>query len=436
MKRILILSWLCALVCCVFGQGTNLSVAGTQVQMVKVFDNSDSATVINPGTLVGVAAGDSVTLSAVAHYVQKRADTCNIIVNYTIGGPDAALYNTPDSLVIVGGVIEKRQLYRDSVVLDSFKIYDGDTVCPMLFSGIARNYVTHHILTLVTSYFEDPNVGENKPVHVRFGINGEDEDCYLAPPDTIMYSAIRPRLLTVLGTQVTSTKEYDGTTDASVINQGTLRNVVAGDSVVFRITSVRFEDKNVGNNKKIDVCYELDGESANYESPGCAYFLNGKITPKKLSAEGGSVECSKDYDSTTHAVVTLPSQPVGVLAGDQVYLTTNAEFEDAEVGTDKQVYCWYQIYGRDMANYDAPEDSVVCTDGEIRSIETAVEYGDSELMIYPNPAHDYVWVNAVNVKIYSITGVKVYDGEGGLIDLSAMANGVYLVNGEKLIICR
>jgi len=436
MKRMLIFSLLCAVAVCVCGQGASLSVSGTQVQMVKVFDNSDSASVIYPGVLNGVAAGDTVTLAAVAHYVQKRADTCDIVVNYSISGPQAAMYNTPDSMVIPNGVITKRQLYRDSVVLDSFKIYDGDSVCPMLFNGIARNYVTHHILTLVSAYFEDVNVGENKLVHVTFGMNGEDEDCYIPPRDTIMYSAIRPRLLTVSGTQVKKTKVYDGTTAAEVISAGSLRNVTVYDSVVVSVRSAEFEDKNVGNNKFINVYYELSGDTMNYEWPESAYFMNGKITPKKLTAEGGMVECSKDYDSTTHAVVTLPSQPVGVIAGEQVYLTTNAEFEDAEVGTGKEVYCWYQIYGRDMANYDALEDSVVCTDGEIRSVTTAVENGEATLMIYPNPARDHVWVSAEKVVIYTITGVKVYEGEGGMINLSAMANGVYMVNGEKLVICR
>lgn len=444
MKKILIISLLIFPICLINGQITIVSVSGTQVQKEKVFDHTLTAAVINHGTLSGVAAGDSVAVTATATYDTEDADSNKTItVTFALSGPDAASYSINDTLTFNDGIITRRQLYRDSVVLPAVKIYDGTTDCPIIYSGTARNYVTHHILTTIDSlYFEDPNVGENKPVHVVFGMNGEDYDNYLPPHDTTIYVSIIPRTLTVNGTAVEKTKTYDGTSDVEVTNPGTLKGVLNFDSVRFRIALAQFEDKMVGTGKSINVYYELYcPDSANYIL-NSIYFLDGEILPIRLTAEGGQVECSKDYDSTTHAVVTMPAIPVGVLPGEQVYLTTNAEFEDTEPGTGKEVYCWFTIYGRDMANYLAPEDSVVCTDGEIRgSVDDAVEQVVVNERISPNPACDRVYVEGEQVTIYNMTGVKVYAGKGGMIDVSSLPEGIYIVRGtsrkgEKLIICR
>ncbi len=445
MKKILIINLLIFSVCLINGQTTIVSVAGTQIQTEKVFDNTTTAAVINLGTLSGVAAGDSVGLSVSANYEHANADSdINIIVRYALSGPDAALYELTDSIdTLANGIITRRQLYRDSVVLPTVKIYDGTTDCTIIYSGTPRNYVTHHILTTIDSlYFEDPNVGENKPVHIVFGMNGEDEANYIPPHDTTIYVSIIPKTLTVTGTQVKKTKTYDGTSNVEVTNPGTLQGVLYLDSVRFRIALAQFDDKMVGTEKSINIYYELYcPDSINY-TINHIYFLDGEIKPIQLTAEGGTVECSKDYDSTTHAVVSMPATPVGVLPGEQVYLTTNAEFEDTEPGKGKKVYCWFTIYGRDMANYLAPEDSVVCTDGEIRgSVDDAVEQVEAHEGIFPNPACDRVYVEDEQVTIYNMTGAKVYAGNGGTIDVSGLPDGIYIVRGtdkkgEKLIICR
>lgn len=438
MDRILITSFLCMITVLLYSQTTPVTVSGTQIQTEKVFDNTTVATVISHGTLLGVNPGHNVNVIASANYAKASADSnINITVTFTLTGADATLYELDTIGIITGGIINKRQLYRDSVILDSIKIYDGNTNCGISFSGVARNYVTHHILTTIDSvYFEDPNVGTNKPVHVIYDMDGEDYDNYLPPHDTILYASIIPRIPTIIGTKVQKSKIYDGTPKAEVTDTGTIRGIVDGDTLLFRISSSNYDDKNVGAGKSINVYYELYGkDTANYDAP-YAYFLDCDIKPIQLSASGGTVECSKDFDSTTHAVVVLPSQPIGVLSGEQVFLTTHAEFEDANVGIGKQVYCWYQIYGRDMANYVAPIDSVVCEDGEIREVKTAVENVMVDMKIYPNPVSNYVYVESDRVVIYSMTGMKVYDGTGGLICVEGLDNGIYLVNGEKLIICR
>jgi len=452
MKRGLIISMLFVVVCCVYGQTTAVSVSGTQIQKEKVFDHTLTAAVINHGTLSGVAAGDTVTVTATATYDTEDADSNKVItVTFALGGPDAASYSINDTIIYNDGIINKRQLYRDSIILAS-KIYDGSDTCHMIFSGVARNYVTHHILTTIDSVkFEDANVGVNKPVYIWFGLDGEDVDNYLAPRDTVLYSSISRRVPLILGTKVNPKKTYDGTVDVEVTAVGQMKNLApyAEDSVTFRIASAEYDTKDVGKSKSINVYYALEGpDTANYEVPQHIYFLNGEIKPVQLEASGGSVECTKDYDGTTHAVVNTPSQPVGVVAGEQVYMNTSADFEDDSVGKGKIVYFWYTLYGKDMANYTAPEDSVVCRDGEIRKAATPVVTAKAEVKeaIYPNPAKEWVKIDAESVVIYSLTGMRVYEGAGGRIDVRGLANGVYIVRrtlangektkGEKLIICK
>ena len=438
MKRVLTISLLISVVCSVFGQTTPVSVVGTQVQKEKVFDHTLTAAVINHGTLTGVAAGDSVTVTATATYDTEDADSNKTItVTFALGGPDSASYSIDDTLTFTDGIITRRQLYRDSVVMPAVKVYDKTTDCTPIYTGTARNYVTHHILTTIDSiYFEDPNVGANKPVHIIFGMNGEDEANYLPPHDTVINVSIIPRTLIVMGTSVAKSKTYDGTSYVEVTDTGWLSGILTGDTVHHRIVMAQYEDKMVGTGKDINVYFGLYGKDSMNYTTSHIYYLDGEILPIQLAADGGAVECSKDYDSTTHAVVTLPSQPVGVLEGEQVYLNTFADFEDEHVGTGKEVYFWYTIYGRDMANYLPPMDSVACTDGEIKAVEVGVEQVEAVTAIYPNPARDWVWVDAEQVTIYSMSGVKVYEGPGGMVDVSGLANGVYIANKQKLTICR
>lgn len=425
----------------------NLGISGVQVATEKVFDATDSATVISAGVLSGVQTGDNVGVAASAHYAQVDADSnITITVNFTLTGAQAASYALDTTVVIEGGIINKRPLYNDSIVLDSVKIYDGDSTCFIQFRGVPSNYVTHHILTTVAAYFTDPNVGMNKDVWVRYGIVGEDEANYIAPKDTLMKSSILPRQLVVQGTKVQRTKEYDGTMNAEITTKGTLKNVVLWEDVDFDVFST-FEDRNVGNGKEVSVFFTLKGEDiANYYVPSSYSYLDGKITPIQLTATDGTATKVKEYDGTTEAEVLTPSKPVGVLGNEEVYLTTFADYEDAEVGTDKKIYFSYTIYGNGAMNYTSPEPMLYCEDGEITAIGDAVESAQTETVsVFPNPASEYVVVKAAEgqhtVEIYDARGAKVAEtefvGTEKLIDLN-LKGGLYIVKidgqSRKLVV--
>ncbi|MCQ2343395.1 MAG: YDG domain-containing protein [Paludibacteraceae bacterium] len=413
-----------------------VTVSGIDVDTVKVFDATDSAFVVNHGTLAGVAPGDVVSVFTEAHYATINADSgITITVTSTLQGADAAFYTLINPITTLTGRIEKRQLYRDSVVLMPFKIYDGMVECPIQFSGIARNYVTHHILTTIdTCVFLDPNVGNNKPVRVIFGMSGEDEQNYIPPRDTVMESSIIPRKLVTKGTSIQTVKQYDGTPDAQVLSKGSFTNVLEDDEVNFTL-SAAYEDKDAGQGKNIHSHFEISGASAvNYSAPDDGLYMNGEIMHIQLTASGGEAVKSKTYDGTTSCEVTTPSQPVGVINNERVYLNTMAAYDTPSVGTNHVITFSYTIYGNDAFNYIAPEDSVYCTDGVIVD-EAGVDDVVALNAVWPNPFVDEVNVvcpmdGEHHIYIYGVSGQvfrsESFSGVTCRMDLSSLASGIYL----------
>ncbi len=414
----------------------HVTVSGIDVDTVKVFDASDTAHVLSHGILAGVAQGDAVNLHTEAHYASINADSGIVItVTSTLQGANASSYILDNPVATLTGKILKRQLYRDSVILADSKIYDGNVNCPIIFSGIARNYVTHHILTTIDScLFDDPNVGDNKPVRVIFGIDGEDYDNYLPPHDTILYSSIIPRKLVTKNTSIETRKQYDGTTNAQIISRGWFTNVLEDDSVNFTL-SAYYEDKNAGKNKTIHTHFELYGsDTANYSAPDDGLYLNSEITFIQLTAIGGEAVKSKTYDGTTSCEVTTPSQPLGVINGERVYLNTMAAYDTSSVGNNHVITFSYTIYGDDALNYIAPADSVYCTDGVILD-DVGVDDVAMQIAIEPNPFMSQVRILCPTdgnhrIAIYSASGVmlksETFSGVSATLDVSPLTPGLYL----------
>jgi hypothetical protein len=99
--------------------------------------------------------------------------------------------------------------------------------------------------------------------------------------------------LTITGTQLTLTKEYDGTTDIALIATGTIvENFQSpNDEVSLLITSLSYDTANVGTNKTITVQYALTGADANkYDLLTTSGIRMGEITsaPVVNPPSGGS----------------------------------------------------------------------------------------------------------------------------------------------------
>lgn len=437
----------------VFAQTTPtvVTVTGTQVSTTKIYDGTDTSAVINPGTLVGVAAGDSVNLFVSARYAQAYVDTNNnpipIYIHYALYGRDAAGYVLQDTIDTVPyASILQRQLYRRDV-LDSVKIYDGDSICVGRLDSV-WNYVTgvhNHVLTTASYYFRDPNVGQNKPVDVTYGVTSEDWFNYIPPRDTVMYSTILPRSLFVMDCDVDRDKLYDGTTAVHINNPGRLTGNLPYDTLGFNLIAT-YDNKNAGTDRVITLHFSVYGyNSANYILRD-GFFAGCVISPIQLTQTGGSCDISKEYDGTVTAHVTAPSYPFGMLPNErEIFLTTVAEYEDSLPGTEKNIWFRYSLYGSDAINYLAPADSLYTTHGEITGElpedpgdSTAVDMASLNLVkLYPVPAHDvlYMTMDEDGEHIIYMTDAMgrtvmnfVTAGHECRLGLSDLTPGIYFVN--------
>ena len=86
-----------------------LTVTGTTVEAMKIYDANYTATVINPGTLQTVHGSDVVNLTVSAQFTDATpGDGKTIVAHYTISGPDANKYvldTAYAAIVVNSGVI-------------------------------------------------------------------------------------------------------------------------------------------------------------------------------------------------------------------------------------------------------------------------------------------------------------------------------------------
>ncbi|WP_026515870.1 YDG domain-containing protein [Butyrivibrio sp. MC2021] len=191
------------------------------------------------------------------------------------------------------------------------------------------------------------------------------EDANLIGTGTIVLT-INPKTVYVYGTAVED-KIYDGTTAAEIKSAGNVKGLVGSDNVTVKATgTVTFKDKNVGEEKDIDISgltFALEGSDsykyvlgtyAEGETPEAA---KGKITSKPvtvtITAKDRPYETNKkDVElDADKAVIT------GVLEADAGKVTLDvskavALIEDPKVGEGKNVTVrGIALTGEEAANY-------------------------------------------------------------------------------------
>ncbi len=256
----------------------------------KIYDGNTSATISN-SALVGLIAGDSVSLtSIIGAFDDKHVGTDKpvTLISAALTGPDRLNYilNPSDSATATAD-ITPRDITVGSLFADS-KTYDGtvDTdISGMLVGTIAGDSVS---LT-GTGAFDDKHAGTGKTVTLISNVlTGADRDNYRLNDTGIgnmaVVADIFPRVLTVSNFSAKD-KVYDGHTLTRV--NGTLLGTVTNDSIVLSGTG-HFEDANAGVNKIVTVGdVSLSGaDSANYllDDTGTATTVTmANITPAMLT---------------------------------------------------------------------------------------------------------------------------------------------------------
>ncbi|MGN0342775.1 MAG: YDG domain-containing protein [Roseburia sp.] len=103
---------------------------------------------------------------------------------------------------------------------------------------------------------------------------------------------------------------------------------------------------------------KMDGSTGTYTQK-----LAVTITPKQLTIAEPTVTKEKVYDGTATAQVTAGALE-GVVTGDEVTVSAEAAYDNADAGTGKKITVKYTLVGADQGNYLAPVNTEI-TDGQI-----------------------------------------------------------------------
>lgn len=233
------------------------------------------------------------------------------------------------------------------------KIYDGKAIGMPTFDTDSDGAVTFEYKRADeddTAYTTEApkNVGK-----YTIRITTAETDTFKAASSTMEFE-IQPREVTISDVKVAD-KTYDGTTNATITNAGTLSVNYDGDNLAIVIGKAAYDSKNVGADKAVSFTgFELSGSAAgNYKLIAQPASTTADITVKEITINGATVEGSKVYDGTSEAKITNAGTLSDNYDGENLTIVAgSAAYDNKNVGTGKTVaFTGFALAGDAAANY-------------------------------------------------------------------------------------
>lgn len=184
-------------------------------------------------------------------------------------------------------------------------------------------------------------------------ITTAETDTFKAASSTMEFE-IQPREVTISDVKVAD-KTYDGSTNATITNAGTLSVNYDGDNLAIVIGKAAYDNKNVGTDKAVSFTgFELSGSAAgNYKLITQPADTTADITAKEITINGATVEGSKVYDGTVEAKITNAGTLSDNYDGENLTIVTgSAAYDNKNVGTGKTVaFTGFALAGDAAGNY-------------------------------------------------------------------------------------
>ena len=254
--------------------------------------------------------------------------------------------------VVLKLTVEKKTPTLDHTPSDE-KIYDGKPIGkPTLNtdSDGARTFEYKRTDEDDTAYTTEAPKNVGKYV-IR--ITTAETDTFKAASSTMEFE-IQPREVTISDVKVAD-KAYDGTTNATITNAGTLSVNYDGDNLAIVIGKAAYDNKNVGTDKAVSFTgFELSGSAAgNYKLITQPASTTADITVKEITINGATVEGSKVYDGTSEAKITNAGTLSDNYDGENLTIVAgSAAYDNKNVGTGKTVaFTGFALAGDAAANY-------------------------------------------------------------------------------------
>ena len=233
------------------------------------------------------------------------------------------------------------------------KIYDGKAIGMPTFdtdSDGARTFEYKRTDEDDTAYTTEAPKNVGKYV-IR--ITTAETDTFKAASSTMEFE-IQPKEVTISDVKVAD-KTYDGTTNATITNAGTLSVNYDGDNLAIVIGKAAYDNKNVGTDKAVSFTgFELSGSAAgNYKLITQPADTTADITAKEITINGATVEGSKVYDGTVEAKITNAGTLSDNYDGENLTIVTgSAAYDNKNVGTGKTVaFTGFALAGDAAGNY-------------------------------------------------------------------------------------
>ena len=233
------------------------------------------------------------------------------------------------------------------------KIYDGKAIGMPTFDTDSDGAVTFEYKRADeddTAYTTEAPKNVGKYV-IR--ITTAETDTFKAASSTMEFE-IQPREVTILDVRVAD-KTYDGTTNATITNAGTLSVNYDGDNLAIVIGKAAYDNNNVGTDKAVSFTgFELSGSAAgNYKLITQPADTTADITAKEITINGATVEGSKVYDGTVEAKITNAGTLSDNYDGENLTIVTgSAAYDNKNVGTGKTVaFTGFALAGDAAGNY-------------------------------------------------------------------------------------
>ncbi|WP_083631477.1 YDG domain-containing protein [Labilibacter marinus] len=251
--------------------------------------------------------------------------------NYTLSQPLSSLATISKLSISITGVSSAN------------KQYDGLTNAVITGTANATGILAGDDAILNVSsaeaHFDTENVGNDKPiVFSGYILTGVDAFNYEFTQPTSTIGDITKKELTISGLTITA-KDYDGTTNASIVGTPSLNGVISGEDVNLSTTtpSASFEDANAAIGKAVTISgYSITGAGvSNYNLTNPS--LTGDINPVDIALSANSA--TKIYDEAD------PTFTYTITSGSLI-------------GTDDFTGAIGRTTGEDVGNYDITQGTL------------------------------------------------------------------------------
>ncbi len=318
----------------------------------KVYDQTTAATVSTSGALfAGKYDGDVLTVSSTGTFSDKNvANGKTVTLANTFGGTDLGNYNITDQGTTTADITKATVTL--SGITASNKVYDQTIAATVSTAGadFAGKYVGDVLTVSSTGTFSDKNVGTGKTVTLANSFGGADLGNYNITDQGTTTADITKATVTLSGITA-SNKVYDQTTAATVSTVGAaFAGKYAGDVLTVSSTGT-FGDKNVANGKTVTLVNTFGGTDLGNYNIADQGTTTANITQKAVTL-GGITASSKVYDTTTDVNVSSAGANFsGLIAGDELTVSSAGVFSDKNAGIAKQVDLTNVLGGADLNNY-------------------------------------------------------------------------------------